>query len=126
MPNITMPLAIPRFIKSTRWIARIWSLLVTAGILLIFFSPDSVDAGPIAPVDIFLLSLTGVALLGLFIAWRWELLGGIFTIAVLFFREVAWIVLKGNWEMGFLILWVLILPPAILFLIAWGLERRGR
>jgi len=93
---------------------------------LIFFEPDPGGPGPIAAVDIFLLSLTGVALLGLFIAWRWELVGGIFTIAMLFIREIVWVILKGNWLVGFLILWILILPPAILYLIAWRLERKTK
>ena len=114
---------LPRSVKIIRWTARIWSILVTVFLLLIFFAPT--DGSPVlfAPVDIFLLSLTGLALLGLFIAWRWELVGGIFTIAMLFIREIAWVILMGNWLVGFVILWILILPPAILFLIAWRMER---
>jgi len=53
--------------------------------LLIFFEPLSAGLGAIAPVDVFLLSLIGVALLGLLIAWRWELAGGIFTLAIMTF-----------------------------------------
>ena len=117
---------VPRSVKIIRWIARIWSVLVTVFVLLIFFAPDSGGSGPIATMDVFLLSLTGLALLGLFIAWRWEFVGGIFTIAMLFLREIAWVILKGNWLAGFLILWLLIAPPAILFLIAWGLEKKTR
>ena len=109
-----------------RWIARIWSILVIAFCVLIFFDPASGGPGPIAPVDVFLLSLTGVALLGLLIAWRWELVGGVFTIAMLFIREIAWVILKGNWLVGILILWFLIAPPAILFLAAWNLGRKAK
>jgi hypothetical protein len=116
---MTIANAIPLSVKIIRWIARIWSILVTVFCLLIFFSPDPGSPGPIAAADKFLLSLTGVALLGLFIAWRWELVGGIFTIAMLFVREITWVILKGNWELGFLILWVLITPPAIMFIITW-------
>jgi hypothetical protein len=52
--------------------------------------------------------------------------GGIFTIAMLFIREIIWVILKGNWLLGFLLLWVLIAPLAILFLIAWSLERKQK
>ena len=123
---MTMAKPVPRSVKIIRWIARIWSILTTVFLLMIFFIPDDGITGPVAAVDKFLLSLTGLALLGLFIAWRWELAGGIFTIAMLFIREIAWVILKGNWEVGFLILWVLITPPAILFLIAWSLERKAQ
>lgn len=115
---------LPRSVKTIRRIARIWSILVTALILLIFFLPDSEASGPVVPVDIFLLSLTGIALLGLLVAWRWELAGGIFTLAMMVLREIAWLILKGQWLAGFLILWIFIAPPAVLFLVAWGLHRR--
>ena len=117
---------VPHSLKKIRWTARIWSILVTISALLIFFSPDSYTPGMLAPVDIFLLSLTGLALLGLFIAWRWELVGGIFTLSMLLIREIAWVILKGQWMVGFLILWVLIAPPAILYLIAWNMERKTK
>ena len=114
-----------RSIKIIRWIARLLSIVVTTLCLLIFFGSGS-GGGPIAPVDMFLLNLTVVALLGLFIAWRWELAGGIFTITMMFVREVAWVILKGQWLVEFLFLWLLIAPPAILFLIARSLERKSK
>jgi hypothetical protein len=123
---ISTSYAVPQAAKILRWIARIWSILVTAFLLLIFFEPDSGGPGPIATVDVFLLSLTGLALLGLFVAWRWELVGGIFTLAMLLIRELTWVILKGNWLVGFLILWLLIAPPAILFLVAWRLEKKAK
>ena len=113
-----------RSVKTIRRVARIWSIVVIAGVLLLFFGPDSESLGGIAPVDIFLLLMTGVALIGLMIAFRWELLGGILTLTMLFLREIAWVILKGSWELGFLILWFFIAPPAILFLIAWKNEKK--
>ena len=115
--------AAPRSAKIIRWTARIWSILATLIILFIFFGGEGIGQASIAPVDIFLLSLTGVALVRLFVAWRWELFGGIFTQAMLFLREIVWVILKGQWLLGFLFLWILIAPPAILFLIAWAMER---
>ena len=114
--------------RTIRWTARIWSILVTAAVVSMFFGSHSHarPSEPIPPVDAFLLSLTGVSLLGLFVAWRWELVGGIFTIAMMFIRELAWVILKGHWLAAFLLLWVLILPPATLFLIAWRMGERSK
>jgi hypothetical protein len=112
----------PRRIKVIRWIARIWSLLVFVIVMLIVFTPDPNVTEPVPLEDWFLLSLWGVALLGLLIAWRWELAGGILTIAVMFVRELAWVVLKGPWLVNFLIVWLFLLPPAILFLVAGRAE----
>jgi len=115
-----------RSIKITRWIARIWSLLVFALAILIVSTPDPYTTEPVPASDWFLLSLWGVAILGLLVAWRWELLGGIITIATMFIRELAWVVLRGPWLVNFLIVWLLVVPPAILFLVAWKIERKAR
>jgi hypothetical protein len=116
----------PRTILVIRWIARIWSILVFVFVLLQIFTPDPYATQPVPLEDWFLLSLWGIAVLGLLVAWRWELAGGILTIAVMFLRELAWIVLKGAWLVNFLIVWLFLVPPAVLFLIAWGLERKER
>ncbi|MEJ2304576.1 MAG: hypothetical protein P8Y14_23870 [Anaerolineales bacterium] len=116
---------IPRSVKIIRWSARIWSLLVFAVVLLIIFTPDPYATEPVPATDWFLLSLWGVAILGLLIAWRWELVGGIITVTTMFVRELAWVILKGDWLVNFLIIWLLVVPPAILFLVAWRLERKA-
>jgi hypothetical protein len=108
-----------------RWIARIWGVLVFALALVIIFTPDPYATGPVPAEDWFLLSLWGLAILGLLVAWRWELAGGILTIATMFIRELAWVILKGGWVVNFLIVWALVVPPAILFLVAWRLERKS-
>jgi hypothetical protein len=118
---------VPRSVKIIRWTARIWSLLANTFALMIFFLPDdSSSSPPIEAVDKFMLSLTALAMLSLFIAWRWEFVGGIVTIVMLFVREIAWVILKGNWLVGFLVLWLFFLPPAILFLIAWRQDRKSK
>jgi len=116
---------VPRSGKIIRWIARLWSILVFVVALLIIFTPDPYATEPVPVADWFLLSLWGVAILGLVVAWRWEFVGGIITIATLFIRELAWVILKGDWMVSFLIMWLFIVPPAILFLVAWGLERKA-
>jgi hypothetical protein len=109
-----------------RWTARVWGILVFALALIIIFTPDPYASGPVPAEDWFLLSLWGLAIVGLLVAWRWELAGGILTIATMFIRELVWIILKGDWIVSFLIVWLLVVPPAILFLVAWDLDRKRR
>ncbi len=116
---------VPRSTRVIRWIARIWSLAVFAFAVVWVLIPDPYATEPVPAADLFLLSLWGVAILGLLIAWRWELAGGVITIATMFIRELAWVILKGRWLAGFLIFWVVLVPPAVLFILAWRLERRA-
>src|SRR3990170_7178311 len=109
--------ALPRSVKNLRWMARIWSILVFVVALLVIFTPDPNATEPVPVADWFLLSLWGVAILGLLVAWGWELVGGIITIASMFIRELVWIILKGQWLVNFLIVWSFVVPPAILFLV---------
>ena len=67
--------ALPRSVIIIRWIARIWSILVFVVALLTIFPPDPNATEPVPVADWFLLSLWGVAILGLLVAWRWELVG---------------------------------------------------
>lgn len=107
-----------------RWIARIWSLPIFVFVLLKIFTPDPTIVAPVPPLDWFLLSLWGCAVLGLAISWRWETLGAIITIGIMFLREIAWVLLRGPWIPNFLIVWALLVPPAILFLISGRAERK--
>lgn len=116
---------LPRSVSIIRWIARIWSLVIFIVVLMFIFSPDEQATGPVPFEDWFLLSFWGVAVLGLLVAWRWELVGGIITIATMFLRELAWVILKGGWMVNFLMIWLFILPPAVLFIVAWDLERKA-
>jgi hypothetical protein len=118
------PSFVSRSTKIIRWVARIWSIMLLSFAFLVMLTPDPYATEPISAQDLFLLSLYGVAILGLIIAWRWELVGSMIAIATLFIRELAWIILKGPWFVNFLIFWVLVLPPAILYLIAWSSGRR--
>ena len=116
-----------RGVAITRWVARIWSLLIFAFALLKIFTPDPYATGdPIPADDQFLLALWGVAILGLLIAWRWEMVGGMITIATMFIRELAWVLLKGPWLVNFLIIWAVLVPPALLFIAAWRMERKAQ
>ena len=113
-------------VKIVRWIARIWSLLVLVAALLIIFTPGQVSTESVPAADWYLLGLWGVAVLGLLVAWRWELGGAIITIAAMFLREFSWILLRGHWMTNFLIVWMFVVPPALLFLLARAWERKTR
>ena len=117
---------LPYSVKTIRWIARLWSILVFIVALLTIFTSDSHATEPVPVRDWFLLSLWGVAIFGLLVAWQWEVIGGIITIATLFIRELAWIILRGHWQVGFMLFWLLVGPPAILFLVAGELKRKTK
>ena len=113
---------LPLFGIITAWIARIWSILIAVFLLLDIIFSDPGNAGASAAADNIMLGLTGLALLGLFIAWRWAQFGSLFTLATLFIQELAGGILKGDWLVG-LILGLLIAPAAVFFLVAWGLAK---
>lgn len=108
-----------------RWTARIWSVLVTGLALVMAFSPDPNMTGPVPAEDWFLLSLWAAAVAGLLIAWRWELVGSLLTLGLLLFRELAWVILKGPWLVNFLLVWLVLATPAVLYLLAWRGSRRA-
>ncbi len=114
---------VKRSSKIFRWIARLWSLLVFIGAMLIAFTPDPTSSGQISVEDWFLLSLWGIAIFGLMVAWRWETIGGLITIVTMFFRELMWIVIKGNWLVNFLIIWLVVIPPAVLYILARQIDK---
>jgi hypothetical protein len=110
------------FSKIIAWIARIWSILIAIFLLLDILFSDPGGAGSSTSEDIIMFALTGLALLGLFIAWRWAQFGSLFTLAALLIQELAGGILKGDWLVG-LILGLFIAPAAALFLIAWGFKK---
>lgn len=120
---MTVAKKLPLSVKIIRWIARIWAFVVTIFTLLIIILPDENATGPIAAVDWFLLSFYVAAVLSLMVAWKWEFAGAILSIATMVVRELAWVILKGDWLVQFLLFWMVVLPPAILFLVAHGLEK---
>jgi hypothetical protein len=118
--------AIHSRVRILRWVARVWSLLVVGFALLRVVTPDPYVTEPVPAEDWFLLSLWGVAILGLLFALRWELAGASITIGTMLVRELAWVVLKGSWFPAFLLVWLMVVPPAALCLVASGSERKAR
>ena len=112
----------PKLIRILRWIARIWSLLALAdGLILAFGGGDNQVLK-----DWPLLALWGVAIISLLVAWKYELIGGVTAIAFVILHDLVYLLVKGTWLPGFMILWALIIPPAIIFIIASVLERTAQ
>jgi hypothetical protein len=117
----------PRLVAVVRWIARIWTALVTLIILLIVVLPDPYAVEPVPVGDWILLGiLYGTALLGLWLAWRWEGIGGAIAIASLPAHFVAFRIIRGVWPLSFgtlVIRAILFVLPGVLFLLCWFLSR---
>jgi len=111
-------------VKILRWVARIWSLFALTIGLMVALTPDPYQVRPITPMEIFMLSFWGVAILGLVLAWRWERFGALLTIFMMFFREIVYFLLHREWTINFLIVWALVIPPAVMYLLAWHLDRK--
>ncbi len=107
-------------IKIFRWILRVLSGLIIVFFLLMFIGETFFGENPGEPLTadaILQLSLAGVGLIGLGLAWKWELIGGI--IALVPFVVVA------------IINPIILLPSpvyiwpftAILFIVLWAISR---
>ena len=120
-----------------RWSARILGLIMAVFLLSMFIGeslesnslPDAIE--PIAAIG---LALMGIYVVAMFLALKWERVGSLLGVAALggFFVILFLGLLPGNVSGGFsskgvlnpvfLALWL----PILLYLLCWGLERRGR
>ncbi len=110
--------------KILRWTARIWGLAALTIGLMVALSPDPYATEPVPLRDYLILSLWGIAILGLVIAWRWERLGAWTTIVTMAVRELAFVIANREWFVNFLLVWALVIPPAIMYLVAARLDAR--
>lgn len=106
-------------IKVLRWAARMWSLFALTIALMVIFTPDPYQVRPITLMEGFMLSFWGVAILGLILAWRWERFGALLTIITMPVREIVYFLLHREWTINFLLVWALVIPPAVIYLYAW-------
>ena len=120
---MTKAISVPLSVSIIRWVARGWSILALLLALVIIFTPDPYATSPVPAIEWFILSLWGAAILSLLVAWRWEFLGGVITIGIMVLREIIFFVAMGYWVPAFLLVWVLVIPPAILFILAAQLSQ---
>lgn len=113
--------------------ARIWSLVIIAlGMVIIiaeiveaFLNPELINSYPwyenLIPMTLFL------AVVGLALAWRWEIFGSVLSIICVVSNYVMYIVFGGSGR-GLLVVPLILLPvliPGILFLISSLRTERG-
>ena len=119
-----------------RWSARVLGLIL-AGFLLLMFIGQSLEShppsDPIEPIAAIGLALMGIYVVAMFLALKWERVSSFLGAAALgvFFIILFLGLLPGNVSGGFstkgvlnpifLVLWL----PILLYLLCWGLERRG-
>lgn len=112
-------------IKIMRWVARVWSILTFVfGLILLVSLLIEQRSEPQTSIYWLLFGLWFTSVLGLTAGWRWELAGGIIAITGLISREMLYYFLSGQILVKFWMIWVPILPPAILFLETWRLEKQ--
>jgi hypothetical protein len=104
-----------------RWIARIWSILVIA-VLLIMFLGEGISLSEITPGDwLILLFFPFGILVGMILAWWKEGLGGlIILIGLLGF------IIFGNLAPDAYLPSLIFAGPGFLFLLTWFLSRRTK
>jgi hypothetical protein len=112
-------------IKIIRWIARIWRILAVLLAFVLLIS-TLMETGDEPPSTIFwmLFGLWFAAVLSLLISWRWEIVGSVLAITALISREMAVFDMSGEFLVGFWMVWLPVLPPAILFILAWREDRK--
>jgi hypothetical protein len=116
-----------RKLKIIRWVARIWTIPVVILALVAVLTPDQNASGdPAHWLSSFFLVMYGIAAMGLVIGWRWELAGGLITIVTLVMRDTFYIIMGGTWVENILFVWVPLIPPAVMFLIAWRMEKTSK
>ena len=106
-------------------IARIWSILSLAFLLLFFGASiiGSIGKDTFAFKDVFQFVFFPVGLtIGLIIAWKWEGLGGIIAIASIIGFHLQMLVKHGKPD--FVLFIDLLAAPGILFILYWILSRK--
>ncbi len=66
----------------------------------------------------------GVGDFGFAPARRWERLGALLTMLIMPIRELVYILVYREWTINFLLIWALVIPPAVMYLLAWYLDRK--
>ena len=91
--------------------------------LLIAVVPDAYVVRPIPRSDWIELGFYWLAIVGLLVAWRWELLGAAACLASLAGHTVAFYVARGSWHVQVLPI-IVLGSPAVVFVACWAISRR--
>jgi hypothetical protein len=106
-----------RWLTVARWVARIWSLVPIAWSLAEVLFPHGGETVEVTLEEWITLALLGIAVVGLAVAWRWELPGGWISLGALaIFTVVFLLTVERNFP-TVLIFLVAIGTPAVLFLV---------
>ncbi|WP_424501837.1 DUF7670 domain-containing protein [Robiginitalea sp.] len=113
-----------RTIKIFRWAVRgLSGLLILFSLFMFigetFFPPESLNSEPLSANSIVQLVLFGIVLLGLGLAWKWELTGAI--VAIVAFLGLA----NVNPGIGQFPLLFLYPGTAVLFILLWAISRKA-
>lgn len=109
-----------------RSVARIWSVLVWGLALILLLGPRAGDALPVQGSSAIPLLLL-VSLIGLGIAWKWEIWGAAINLGTYLAIEPLFYLQHGTWmNPGILIALSPVIMPGLLFALAWGMERGER
>ena len=112
-------------INRIRWIARVLSFLILMlTVTLLISSALAAERESLSLVYWLLLGLWCLSAACLMAAWRWELIGSILAVIALISRELVILYLSGQILVDFWQVWLPILFPAGLFLLAWDQERQ--
>jgi len=108
-----------------RWVARIWSILAFLfGVILLISVLVEQRAEPQSSIYWLLFGLWFASLLGLLAGWRWEMAGGVIALTSLISRELMFYFFSGQVLVSFWMVWLPILPAAVLFMETWRLENK--
>ncbi len=106
--------------KELRWVLRGFSGIIILFFLLMFVGETFFGENPetsMTTSEIIQLSIAGIGLIGLGLAWKWELIGGITATATF---VVLAIINPSVLEAPLLLIWPF---TGILFIVLWAVSR---
>lgn len=110
-----------------RRVARVWSALVILIALMVLIgnivAPEE-TAADYPPAENLMPLAMGVSVLGLALAYRWELLGGLVNVLFWLLNVLLYWIIRGYFfPLGALLALSPVMIPGVLFLICWWRER---
>lgn len=83
-----------------KWAARLWSLMIGALIVLTILNPPKYqinEGWPLSHEQLMYRVLFGICVVGMLMAWRWEVLGGWVTVAGMLLRDAIYLANHRYW-----------------------------